>query len=165
MAASPAPASRSGCRAAEAVLLHATCVALWPGSVQETGVLLLGPSGSGKSDLALRLLDGGAALVADDQVRLDVQGGRLLARPPEGLAGLLEVRGLGIVRTDWLAEAAVRLAVRLVAPTAVERLPVPAAERFCGIEVPLFRLAPFEASAAARLRTMALALHRTIIAG
>src|SRR5690606_32729552 len=70
--------------------IHATCVALG-----DTGILLRGRSGSGKSDLALRLIDGGALLVADDRVALSLEGGRVIARPPAALAGYLEVRGVG----------------------------------------------------------------------
>jgi HPr kinase/phosphorylase len=82
-------------------------------------VLLLGPSGSGKSDLLLRLLDRGFTLVADDRVEL-TDG---VASAPEALAGLLEIRGLGVVRFPHLASAPVALAVTL---NAGERLPYPA---------------------------------------
>ena len=89
-------------------LLHASCVEL-----AGTGVVLLGPSGSGKSDLALRLIDGGAQLVADDRVVVERQGDRLMARPPEAIAGLIEVRGLGIMRVDHRASSALGLVVAL----------------------------------------------------
>ena len=82
-------------------MLHASCVEL-----AGTGVVLLGPSGSGKSDLALRLIDGGARLVADDRVVVERSGDRLIARPPEAIAGLIEVRGLGIMRVGHCARAA-----------------------------------------------------------
>ena len=72
--------------------VHATCVALG-----EAGVLLLGASGAGKSDLALRLIDDGARLVADDRVALGVQSGRLVATAPAGLPRALEVRGMGLM--------------------------------------------------------------------
>ena len=76
--------------------VHATCVALRAGRSWR-GVLLRGPSGAGKSDLALRLVEGGGRLVADDQTALVPQGSGLVASPPGTLAGLLEVRGVGIV--------------------------------------------------------------------
>src|SRR5450432_1436979 len=82
--------------------IHASCVAL--GS---KGVLLLGPSGCGKSDLALRLIDGGAKLVADDRTILFVKDGALHGRAPAPIKGLLEIRGLGIVKLP------VRVAVRI----------------------------------------------------
>jgi HPr kinase/phosphorylase len=131
-------------------LIHATCVAL-----DGAGVLLCGPSGSGKSDLALRLIDGGARLVADDQVALSRIGSGLVARAPGALRGLLEVRGLGIVEMAALDAAPVVLAVDLVADDAVDRLPE---ARFCtlaGVAVPLVALAPFQLSAPAKVRLAA----------
>jgi serine kinase of HPr protein (carbohydrate metabolism regulator) len=128
-------------------LVHGTCVAL-----DDVGVLLRGPSGSGKSDMALRLIDGGALLVADDQTRLDLVDGRLISRPPETIAGRLEVRGLGIVPVAWVASAPLGLVVDLVAQDAVDRLPPPAEVRILGAAVPLLRLWPFAASAAAQVR-------------
>lgn len=126
--------------------VHGTCVA-----IDGAGVLLLGPSGSGKSDLAVRLIDGGAELVADDRVDLARRDAGLVASAPETLAGRIEVRGLGIVRMGHRAHAPLVLAVRLVAPEHVERMPEPASEAFCGVNLPLVRLAPFEASALAKL--------------
>ena len=77
----------------KAVLVHGTCVAL-----KGRGVLLLGDSGAGKSDLALRLIHDGARLVADDRVVLTLKRGTLTASAPTSIAGLIEVRGLGIVK-------------------------------------------------------------------
>lgn len=128
--------------AASPRLLHATCVAL-----KGRGVLLRGGSGSGKSDLALRLIDRGAELVADDQVALSREDGWLIARPPASLAGLIEVRGIGIVRGAVLAQAPVLLLVDLVAAEAVERMPAPSHETFADTTVSRIALNPFEASA------------------
>ena len=75
--------------------IHATCV-----DIEGAGVLLLGPSASGKSDLALRLMDGGARLVADDRVDLALEDGRLVASAPKDIASRIEVRGLGILEFD-----------------------------------------------------------------
>lgn len=116
------------------------------------GVLLRGASGAGKSDLALRLIDAGARLIADDRVDLAVESGKLIARPPAILAGRMEVRGLGIVAVPWIAAAPLALVVDLVAPDQVERLPEPAHAEYLGIGLPLLALAPFEASAVAKLR-------------
>lgn len=132
------------------MLVHASCIA-----IEGAGVLLRGPSGSGKSDLALRLVDSGARLVADDQVELSIDGGRLVARSPPPLAGLLEVRGIGIVRCPALAAAPVALVVDLVQAGAVERVPEPEFDRLCGIAVRRIALEPFQASAAARVRLAA----------
>lgn len=141
------------------MLVHGTCVALKAGRRWQ-GVLLRGPSGSGKSDLALRLIDGGARLVADDQTRLLRKGRALVATAPASLKAMMEVRGIGIVtlgRAQVLASVPLRLVVDLVAPQRIERMPEPAQETLEGIELPLLTLAPFEASAAAKLR---LALTR-----
>jgi len=127
--------------------IHATCVAR-----DGLGVLLRGASGAGKSDLGFRLIDRGFALVADDRVELCRDGERLLARAPASLAGLIELRGIGIVAMDApVAPAALGLVVDLVAPAAVERLPEPACATYLGIAVPLLALDPFAASAPAKI--------------
>jgi HPr kinase/phosphorylase len=131
------------------LLIHATAVA-----IDGHAVLLRGPSGSGKSDLGLRLIDAGARLVSDDQSELWRRDGAIIARAPATIAGLIEVRGLGLFRLDALAEAPVALIAELVAPETVERLPVRRCETILGLAVPLVALAPFEASAAAKLRLM-----------
>ena len=136
----------------DAILVHATAVA-----VGEHAVLLRGPSGSGKSDLALRLIDAGARLVADDQTRLWREGDAVFLRAPQPIAGLIEVRGVGIVRMTPLPRAGLALIADLVAPQHVERLPEPSSETIFGLAIPLVAIAPFEASAPAKLR-LALAL-------
>ncbi|MBX9943073.1 MAG: HPr kinase/phosphatase C-terminal domain-containing protein [Reyranella sp.] len=145
-------------------LLHATCVALrvpgQPAARAWRAVLLRGPSGAGKSDLALRLIDAGARLVADDQTRINRRGGTLVATPPPALAGLMEVRGIGIVklpRRQLMARAPLSLLVDLAPADRIERLPDPVREHLLGIELAVLALAPFEASATAKLR---LALMR-----
>ncbi len=120
------------------------------------GVLLQGGSGAGKSDLALRLIEGGARLIADDYTRIHVRDGRLHAAAPDGIRGLLEVRGLGVLRCEPIDTAPLAVAVELVAPACVPRLPDPLTVSFLGVALPLFRLAPFEASAPAKVR---LAVH------
>ncbi len=138
-------------------LIHATCIAL-----SGTGVLLRGAPGSGKSDLALRLVDGGAVLVADDQVALTARDGRLFAAPPETIAGRIEVRGIGIVTVPHAAEAPVALTVDLVAPGAVARMPTPSRCSYLGIDLALVALAPFEASTPAKVRLAVSAATRDI---
>ena len=127
--------------------LHASCVAFG-----NAGVLLLGGSGAGKSDLALRAIDAGAMLVADDQVELRRVGAELIASVPKALAGLIEVRGVGIVRLPFRAEAKLRLAVELLPPERISRLPEHAQREYLGVALPLSRLAPFEVSAVVKLR-------------
>lgn len=141
--------------------IHGTCVALG-----RRAALLRGPSGSGKSDLALRFLflarRGPAALdpptlVADDQVRIYRNDDRVLVAAPESIQGQMEVRGLGIVGVKPAGECELVLVVDLVEPSAIERLPSDATVRLAGVDLPLLRLAPFEASAPIKL---ALALAR-----
>ena len=129
------------------LLLHTTAIA-----IDGRAVLLRGASGSGKSDLALRLIDAGARLVADDQCELHRRGEEIIVRAPATIAGLLEVRGIGLVRFNALAEAPVAAIVDLVAPEGVERLPARQSEAILGLALPRIAVAPFEASAAAKLR-------------
>ena len=117
--------------------IHGSCVAR-----DGAALLILGPPGAGKSDLALRLLDRGFALVADD--RVDIRAGR--ARAPAPLAGLLEVRGLGIVRLPYLSDIALKVVIALTDQP--ERLPSP--ERHAALDLPVVRLEAFAASTAAR---------------
>jgi serine kinase of HPr protein (carbohydrate metabolism regulator) len=131
--------------------VQGTCVAL--GGV---GLLLRGPPGSGKSDLALRLIDGGAALVADDLTEVTRQGGALTARlpaaaPPE-TSGRLEVRGLGLMAVPTVESAPLGLVVELTPQAEIERLPEPRSWICLGIALPAVALDPLPASAAAKLR-------------
>lgn len=105
-------------------------------------MLLLGPPGSGKSDLVLRLLDHGFALVADD--RVDIEDG--IARPPAALAGLLEIRGLGLMRLPHDPQATIELAVTLGRGN---RLPLP--EIYSPLGVPMVRIDPQACSAPNRI--------------
>jgi serine kinase of HPr protein (carbohydrate metabolism regulator) len=120
--------------------LHATAVAI--GGV---AVLIEGPSGSGKSDLALRLIDRGAVLISDDQTLLIRAGSRLLARPPQTIAGKLEVRGVGILSMPHVADIPVAMLVRL--QDQVQRMPDRRIRRIAGIDVPEVAIEPFHSSA------------------
>jgi len=141
-----------------AVRMHATCVA-----IAGNGVLLRGPPGSGKSDLALRLIagpqlegHGSACLVADDQVALSRENGRVIARAPQHIAGLLEIRGVGIRSVPSGEAANVVLIVDLVSADAVPRLPpdpLPSVT-LLGLPIPVAALAPFEPSAPLKLRLL-----------
>lgn len=131
--------------------IHATAVA-----IRGRGVLFVGPSGSGKSDLALRLIDRGATLVADDRVVLTRDGDRVLASSPATIAGLIEVRGVGIVAVPHAAGVPVALVVDLAAPPA--RLPDPATRDVAGLAVPVVALAAFEASAALKVEAALAAI-------
>jgi serine kinase of HPr protein (carbohydrate metabolism regulator) len=133
--------TKTGPDAGDIQTVHATCIA-----IGAHGVLLLGQSGTGKSDLALRLIDRGAVLVSDDQTALTTRGGRLLASPPATLAGKIEVRGVGIVERPWRGMVPIAIAVRLT--ERYERMPNPAMrEPFAGVDVPIVLLNAFETSA------------------
>ena len=113
------------------VVLHASAVA-WAGRA----ALILGPSGAGKSALALQLMAHGATLVADDRVEVSRRGARLIAACPPAIRGLVEARGVGLLRADSLAEAELALAVDLSA-TESERLPPLREFTLMGIVLPL----------------------------
>ncbi|MEK9661414.1 MAG: HPr kinase/phosphatase C-terminal domain-containing protein [Alphaproteobacteria bacterium] len=115
-------------------------------------MLLRGESGAGKSDLALRLIDGGAVLVADDRTVLHCAAGRVLLSAPEALRGRIEVRGIGIVPVPSVADIPLALVVDLVPSRAVERMPEARYETFCGMAVPALSLDPRESSAPAKVR-------------
>ena len=131
--------------------IHATTVA-----IGDRAVLITGPSGSGKSDLALRLLDRGFALVSDDQTLVRREGARLFASAPPQIAGKLEVRGIGIVEMDTASDVPVALLVELTSDIA--RLPDDSRELpLLGVSVPLVTIDAMTASAPSKV---ALALDR-----
>ncbi|MEL7028105.1 MAG: hypothetical protein AAGL49_02600 [Pseudomonadota bacterium] len=149
----------------QSLRLHATCIALATDRRSPlAGVLLLGPSGCGKSDFALRLIDtcpyGRSRLTADDYVDLTQENDQWTASAPEAIQGLIEVRGVGLVHMEAAPRVGLIAAVDLARPPA--RLPE--AERFhpdtnrSGPGLALFRLNPFEASAASKARIAVAAL-------
>ncbi len=125
-------------------LVHASCVA-----IRGRAVLLAGRPGSGKSDLALRLVDRGAALVSDDYTELRRRGGRLLARAPATIAGRIEVRGVGIVDLEPAVDVPLCLYADLDSPP--ERLPEAASIRLADCEIPFVALSALEPSAPLKL--------------
>ena len=120
--------------------LHATTVA-----IDGMAVLIEGVSGSGKSDLALRMIDRGAILVSDDQTLVVRAGATLLARAPTTIAGRIEVRGIGILVMPYVEDVPVALLVRV--DGAIERMPERSVRNIAGIDVREVAIAPFEASA------------------
>lgn len=138
-------------RLLSAETLHATTVAL-----DGRAVLITGPSGSGKSDLALRLLDRGFILVSDDQTILRRNCERLVASAPPNIAGKLEVRGIGIVKMESKSDVPVALIVELTSD--IERMPDESRERpLLGLPLPLISI---DARAASAPSKVALALDR-----
>jgi serine kinase of HPr protein (carbohydrate metabolism regulator) len=131
--------------------LHASTVA-----VDGRAVLIAGPSGSGKSDLALRLLDRGFTLVSDDRTLVRREGERLVASAPPNIAGKLEIRGIGIVDMDVVDNMPVALFVELTSE--IQRLPDENRERpVLGVRIPLISIDAMSASAPSKV---ALALDR-----
>jgi serine kinase of HPr protein (carbohydrate metabolism regulator) len=120
--------------------LHATTVA-----IDGKAVMIEGASGSGKSDLALRLIDRGAILVSDDQTLLVRSGKTLLASAPTAIAGRMEIRGIGILAMPHVDGIPVGLLVRV--DGAIERMPERRVRRIAGIDVRQFATDPFHASA------------------
>jgi hypothetical protein len=154
--------------------IHASCVMLAkaapvPAGLYYCGVLLLGDSGVGKSDLAFQLIAQGGLLVSDDRTELFVDGGKLKARAPATLMGLMELRGVGILALPYEKVTEVALVVQLGPADAVPRLP----ERAYyapplplvlpeGAQPPLIRLDALEASAAAKVRWAAMAFQQNL---
>jgi serine kinase of HPr protein (carbohydrate metabolism regulator) len=131
--------------------VHASTVA-----TNGRAVLITGPSGSGKSDLALRLLDRGFTLVSDDQTIVRREDDRLIASAPPNIAGKLEIRGLGIVEMDHVGDMPVALLVELTSD--IQRMPDDSRERpILGVSLPLISIDAMAASAPSKV---ALALDR-----
>ena len=131
--------------------LHASTVA-----VDGRAVLIAGPSGSGKSDLALRLLDRGYTLVSDDRTLVRREGERLVASAPPNIAGKLEIRGIGIVEMETQDNVPIALFVELTSE--IQRLPDENRERpVLGVRIPLISIDAMSASAPSKV---ALALDR-----
>ena len=134
------------------VTLHAGLIATRVGGVWR-GALIEGASGAGKSDLALRALEAGFRLVADDRTRVWASGGVLYGRAPPPLAGLIEARGHGITPEPAIGLAEIVRLVRCVEDAAaIARMPDPASETLAGVSVPLSYLDAREPSAPAKLR-------------
>jgi serine kinase of HPr protein (carbohydrate metabolism regulator) len=131
--------------------VHASTVAS-----EGRAVLITGPSGSGKSDLTLRLLDRGFTLVSDDQTVVKKDGERLVASAPANIAGKLEIRGIGIVEMETVTDMPVALIVELTSD--IQRLPDDSRERpILGVSLPLVSVDAMAASAPSKV---ALALDR-----
>jgi serine kinase of HPr protein (carbohydrate metabolism regulator) len=143
------------------MILHATTVARYgPGGW--SGVLIRGPSGAGKSGLALRLLAAGWRLVADDRTVAWASGGRLWGRAPAAIAGLIEVRGVGVAPAPTIELAPIMLAVSPMEPgETLERIPEPAETEILGVRLAELKLSFLEEGSGVRLMAALTMLGRS----
>lgn len=132
-------------------LVHATCL-----HYRDRGFLIRGPSGAGKSDLGLRLIREGGLLVGDDYVWVGAEAGQLYAVAPDAIRGQMEVRGVGIMTVPALRVTTLDYVIDLAPAERIERLPEPGTAIFDGITLPAYRVAPFEASATAKVAAIAM---------
>lgn len=131
------------------MLYHATCVCM-----ENKGILILGASGAGKSDLALRLIEAGAVLVADDAVELTAENGLLQATCPSTILGRMEVRGIGIVDVPFVEKHSVDLVLDLTDGMKIERMPEDDFFTFENVSVRRFLFSPFDVSALAKIKVI-----------
>ncbi len=126
-------------------IIHATAVA-----INGHGILLLGPSGSGKSDLAIRLIDRGARLISDDAVVVSSPDATPILKAAPNIEGLIEVRGVGICTIEAVSSAPLRMAIELASE--IERMPKEnLTTKVAGFDVPLVKFRAFESSSAIKI--------------
>jgi serine kinase of HPr protein (carbohydrate metabolism regulator) len=136
---------------------HATAVAYYG-----SGILIRGPSGSGKSDLALRLIDDDADLIADDRVVIKVVGKELRLSPPESISGLIEVRGIGVVKIKTVRDIPLCLVVELELSNQTKRMPEIKEETIKDISIPIISINAFESSSLAKIKIVLRYLDKKI---
>jgi len=130
------------------IKVHASVVA-----INGQAVMLRGPSGSGKSDLSLRLIDEGAELVSDDYVELHTQESQIMAKAPPPIQGLIEVRGMGLMKLPFRHEVPLAIVFDLALQKNIDRLPARDTLFFAdGVGVPLLRIEGLAPSSPAKVR-------------
>ena len=122
--------------------IHGTCVAMG-----NEAILFRGPSGSGKSDLAVRVSNGGGTLVSDDQTIIVRQEDELIMSSPENIRDKIEVRGVGIINMPAKKEVRLGLVLDMMPSEKIDRIPIPQFCWYLGLKVPVLGLQPFENSA------------------
>lgn len=127
-------------------VIHASCI-----SINGKAVLLMGESGSGKSDLALRLIDRGALLVADDYTSVSLERNILFASPPQNIAGLIEIRGMGVMNLSFVENIPLKFAVMLTDREKIERIPEESFFYCLDCKLPLIYLCAYDASSVAKI--------------
>ncbi|MEH6528010.1 MAG: HPr kinase/phosphatase C-terminal domain-containing protein [Sneathiella sp.] len=129
------------------IKVHGTSV-----NIDGKGLLLRGPPGAGKSDLALRLIDGGATLISDDYTEIHVIQGSAVLGVPKTIQGKIEVRGLGLMEIPFVDNIPLRLIFDLVPYRQIERMPMAVFFTLENVKIPVRFIDPFMASAAAKVR-------------
>jgi len=127
--------------------LHATAI-----SYHGSGVLIRGPAGIGKSDLALRLIHNGADLIADDRVSLDVSDKKIFLSAPPNIIGLIEIRGIGLIKIKAVRNIPLCLIVDLRQRNEIDRMPEHRKDLIENISVPIVQIDAFECSAPAKIK-------------
>lgn len=130
-------------------LKHASCVEL-----HGKGILILGASGSGKSDLALRLIDEGAVLISDDYVELSEDSEKIVARTAPNIAGMIEVRGVGLENVEYKEQSILALALELTERAQIERMPEIDYFEYGKSKIPLYKFDPFALSAIPKIKLL-----------
>jgi serine kinase of HPr protein (carbohydrate metabolism regulator) len=144
-----------------AATLHGSAVLLRSVSHPPAAVFLRGLSGSGKSDLAFRLIETGGVLISDDQVALEKRQEKLFAQPVDAIRGLLELRGVGLLRYPCEDKPSrIRLVIDLIRYEDVPRLPEWEAVNILGVDVPRLHLHAFEMSAARKVMKAMEIIHQ-----
>ena len=126
--------------------VHGTAIAL-----EDKGVLLIGPSGSGKSDLALRLIDSGATLISDDQTICQRRNDEIFLFPHKKINGLIEVRGVGIIKVPFIEDVKLKMIVQLI-DKQPERIPVREEKKFLDLNIKFIKIIGKEASSTVKVK-------------